>query len=66
MGWAGPVGSGVGVATFAVALVAVWAIGRGRPAERDARRTGSVAVAAGLGAGAALIGAFVAGASIGL
>ncbi len=65
MGWAGPVGSGVGVATFVVSLVAVSAISRRRPVGGDTRRTATVAVVAGLGAGAALVGAFVAGSSIG-
>ncbi len=65
MGWSGPVGSVVGVATFAVALVVVPSLGRHRRVGGATPRTGAVAVAAALGAGAALIGAFVTGSSIG-
>jgi leader peptidase (prepilin peptidase)/N-methyltransferase len=66
MGWVGPVGSGVGVATFAVVLVGLSVLHREHPTAQDSKRTSAVAVAAGLGAGAALIGAFVAGSSIGI
>ncbi len=65
MGWVGPVGAVVGVAGFAVALASEAVFFSKRASgERSARASG-VAVAAAVGVGAALIGAFVGGSSIG-
>ena len=66
MGWVGPVGTVVGVSTFAVVVVGRWLVIRQRPRHDRSERDRGVAVAAGLAAAAALIGAFVAGGSIGL
>ncbi|HEY5024319.1 MAG TPA: prepilin peptidase [Acidimicrobiales bacterium] len=71
MGWVGPLGAVVGVATFAALVVGLSAFARpgrigGDRSDGASKRPSAVSVAAAAGAGAALIGAFVAGASIGV
>ena len=63
MGWVGAPGAPIGVITTLVVLVVSAVLFRMRPPARRPRR--AVAVAAGLGAVAAVVGAFVAGGSIG-
>jgi leader peptidase (prepilin peptidase)/N-methyltransferase len=65
-GWVGAPGTVVGVATFVVTVVPVAMLIRGRARHGDPEHDGGVAVAAAVGAAAALIGAFVAGSPIGL
>ncbi len=66
LGWVGPTGAAVGVAGTAVVLVGSWVVLRERGGQGDSRRNVWIAGAGLLGAGAAVIGAFVAGGSIGL
>ncbi len=66
MGWVGPPGAVIGVATFAVVSVGLAVLMRRRSRPGDSVPHPFVAVAAAVGAGAALIAAFVAGSSIGL
>jgi hypothetical protein len=65
VGWVGPRGAVVGVAAFAVILLGLGLLRREHRAPPPAAQGTVVAVAAALGAGAALLAAFVTGAPIG-
>jgi leader peptidase (prepilin peptidase)/N-methyltransferase len=63
MGWVGAAGAAVGVATSAVVLVGASVFVRTRHGQK--RQVPGLALAAAVGSAAALVGAFVAGSSIG-
>jgi leader peptidase (prepilin peptidase)/N-methyltransferase len=65
MGWVGPVGAAVGVATAAVVFVGLSALRAARPQREPSHQRTAVAVAAAAGSAAAVVSAFLAGSSIG-
>jgi hypothetical protein len=65
MGWVGPRGAVAGVIVFALILLGLALLRREHRTPASATRGGVVAVAAALGAGAALITAFATGAPVG-
>jgi hypothetical protein len=65
MGWVGAVGAALGVGTSAVFLVGTSAFLRTRTRPGHLRELSGLALAAAVGSAAAVVGAFVAGTSIG-
>ena len=67
MGWVGPLGAVLGVATTACGVIGLWILARTRRSggDADARAGAGIAVAAGVGSVAAVIGALVSGSAIG-
>jgi hypothetical protein len=67
MGWVGPFGAALGVATTASGVVALRVLSQARRSggDSDARVGAGIAVAAGVGSIAAVIGALLSGGAIG-